>query len=409
VAEHRIARFPHDAAPHAALGCATCHDPAAVAAGEPARPGMDDHAPCDRGECHAEAFLRPPSSLCSLCHASVVPWREGETTDAAYPPRRGPRAYPAHFSHALHLDTARMDKKAGFHVGCRDCHASAATGAPTAAQIARLCICGGDAATDIALPGHETCLRCHAKQKPLMNECAACHRTKAPEPRRRRLIDGDLTFAHQEHAADVAGRPIPCVTCHAKIAGQKRTSEADAPSIGVCVVCHDDSRRTPPEAAMNVCGRCHAGSLDTFQRLVAPRSHLGERYRPDDHTLAFRRDHAREAEADSSRCARCHGGMSGQRRSNCDECHQTMRPADHLVSWREYDHGPEAAAQTDRCALCHDGESCTACHSRRPRSHAISDFAGAGHGTVAQFRLRSCLHCHTAEVECAGCHTGFSP
>jgi hypothetical protein len=101
--------------------------------------------------------------------------------------------------------------------------------------------------------------------------------------------------------------------------------------------------------------------------------------------------------------------MSGQARDNCDECHATMRPADHGVAWREYDHGPEAAASAERCAVCHDGESCTACHTRRPRSHSVADFAGTGHGQVAQFRLRSCLTCHAAEVECAMCHTGFSP
>jgi Cytochrome c7 and related cytochrome c len=408
-AESSAGRFPHEAPPHAQLGCTTCHDEAVVVAGGSARPGADDHAPCDRAKCHAAEFLGPPTTFCALCHDAVTPWREGETTLAAYPPRRGPRAYPSTFSHQLHLDTRRMDRRAGFHVGCGDCHAGPQRADLSPEAIARLAISGDGGGGDAPLPGHAACGRCHDRQPPTMATCAGCHASKRPATRQRRLITGDLSFSHEEHVSDVAGRAITCATCHARVAGQTKASQTDLPAIAACVTCHDDSKRAPESAAMSVCGRCHAGSRDTFQRLVAPRSHLAERFRPDDHTLAFRRDHTREAQADADRCARCHGGMSGQTRANCDECHQTMRPADHLVSWREYDHGPEAAASPDRCAVCHEAEVCTACHSRPPRSHSVPDFAAAGHGRVAQFRLRSCFHCHTPERECSGCHTGFSP
>src|SRR5262245_44960641 len=82
-------RFPH--AKHI-LPCADCHDPRAVAAGTPRPPGDDDHAPCDRGQCHQAAFLATPGPLCNVCHAWVDPVRGAEASASslvAYP-RRDP-------------------------------------------------------------------------------------------------------------------------------------------------------------------------------------------------------------------------------------------------------------------------------------------------------------------------------
>src|SRR5690349_5621526 len=62
-------RFPHGA--HPTLGCPQCHDPASIQAGTARPPGADEHAPCDQGQCHADAFREPPGALCRVCHLSV--------------------------------------------------------------------------------------------------------------------------------------------------------------------------------------------------------------------------------------------------------------------------------------------------------------------------------------------------
>src|SRR5215470_14701839 len=76
-------RFPHAAAPHAALACAACHR---------ATPGADDHAPCDG--CHRAAFEAAPGPMCAVCHAGVTPTGVGRIV---YPPQAGPRALAAEF------------------------------------------------------------------------------------------------------------------------------------------------------------------------------------------------------------------------------------------------------------------------------------------------------------------------
>jgi hypothetical protein len=222
------------------------------------------------------------------------------------------------------------------------------------------------------------------------------------ERTRQRLIKDDLHFDHDRHKNDRKGKPIKCEQCHTDAA--KSTSFADhvPPRVQSCVTCHDDSDRTPGEMRMRVCQTCHTQRQTTLTTL-APRSHLPATERPLDHTLAFRRDHAEVAERDASRCATCHIKMSGNPKQACDECHQTMEPSDHRITWRELDHGTEAASDRDRCATCHVVEFCTACHQIRPRSHGLKYDFQTEHGRLARVNLRSCLTCH-AERECTECH-----
>jgi hypothetical protein len=268
------------------------------------------------------------------------------------------------------------------------------------------------AADDVDLPGHAACGRCHEGRglKPDLADCTRCHVKRASDPpRARKLIRGDLRFRHADHEADRQGRPIACVTCHARIATVSRTGVALAPTAPVCVSCHDDEARVPPQENMASCGTCHARPPGTLSRLVAPRSHLAPRDRPEDHTLAFRKDHAEEARRDARRCARCHSEVSGSGRDNCQECHQSTRPRDHNVMWADFEHGPEAAASADRCARCHTGEYCIACHSIPPRSHiAFGSDPGnwIEHQAAARLNPGSCRVCHNVSSDryCAQCH-----
>ncbi|MCB9562666.1 MAG: hypothetical protein H6709_02750 [Kofleriaceae bacterium] len=387
-------RFPHDR--HADVACVACHDPAAVAAGVVQIPGAHDHAPCDDGRCHRAAFEAAPGPLCRICHIAVDPTGATPPLMVAYPRTSGWRVLPARFSHASHLDPARMEAAVGFHVACVDCHPDGDADAPR-------------------IGGHDECARCHAEEvrlagAPSMQQCEGCHDADAREERhRRRLITGDLHFDHRNHRQDVRGQDVRCQTCHAQ--SPRATGRADhaAPAIAACVACHDDSDRTPATMRMRVCQTCHTTVEDAIGQL-APRSHLPATERPVDHTLAFRRDHGEDAARDARRCAGCHTQMSGNAHAACDECHQTMRPTDHNVMFRELDHGTSASTDPERCATCHVVDYCVACHQQRPRSHLVG--WDQEHGQRARLNPRACLVCHGPEapVTCSGpgtgCHTG---
>ncbi|RMH36764.1 MAG: hypothetical protein D6689_21920 [Deltaproteobacteria bacterium] len=371
------------------LQCADCHPADAVARGEVARPGANDHAPCD--ECHRDEFYRPPGRFCLNCHAAVEPRERGATTLQPYPERGTRKVLAARFSHQLHLDAGAMDRRVGFHVACGDCHARAAD------------------ARDPALPGHAECARCHGDGKPAaaaaaLRRCDACHPTgDVALERGRQLITGDLVFAHATHERDAAGAPIPCATCHADVPRSRSNADVSVPPMQQCATCHEDASRTPERVRIAHCDVCHTA----IAAGVPPRSHMVGKGMPDDHTLAFRTDHARAAADPEARCAYCHDGLSGSPRDSCFQCHDRMRPRDHGMGWRDRDHGREAAADRDRCQTCHAADWCAACHSIPPRSHQpMAEFRLGGHAQEARFGLSSCFACHTFEDTCSDCHRG---
>jgi hypothetical protein len=365
-------------AQHAQVACTECHQMGT-------RPGSRDHAPCDT--CHRAAFLAAPSALCDVCHLPI------STSPLSAPLKPYPiedawQAEPPRFSHRSHMDSGRMENRVGFHVACADCHVRD---------------------SKLARPDHQTCQRCHAREAngtPPMDDCGGCH-DRVPQLRTRaRLIKGDLHFDHDRHRVDRRGAGIRCEQCHAQTAQAGGYADHVAPRVESCVGCHDDSERTPVAMRMRVCQTCHSERSERLTA-IAPRNHLPSTERPLDHTLAFRRDHADAAEHDAARCAACHTQMSGNARDACDECHQSMKPSDHRITWRELEHGQEAAADRDRCARCHVTEFCTACHSQRPASHGYSGTFTADHGPLARINVRSCLTCHV-ESYCETCHRGRS-
>nr|HEX4317184.1 cytochrome c3 family protein [Kofleriaceae bacterium] len=372
---HDPSRLDH--AQHRAVACTDCHR-------SDARPGSDDHAPCDR--CHAKAFAEAPGPLCLVCHTQITAAPMTAPTKK-YPVEDAWQSEPTAFSHQLHLDAGRMERAVGFHVQCADCHV------------------GGDGA--LARPDHATCARCHAPEArlvraPAMTACTGCHAAGSRPRARGRLIRGDLAFDHATHVRDLQNQPIRCEVCHAQSAAARGYDDHPPPRIQACVACHDDSDRAPRGVRMRECEVCHKARSSSLA-VLAPRDHLPLTEKPEDHTLAFRRDHGEAASHDSARCARCHTQMSGNPERACDDCHQTMQPADHRVTWREYDHGPEALADRTRCATCHVAELCTACHSQRPRSHgAIGSFA-SDHGPLARIDVQPCLTCHVQPF-CDTCH-----
>jgi hypothetical protein len=378
---------------HEQIPCTGCHRPGDQ------RPGIDDHKPCDDGACHRKEFLAPPGDLCRVCHESITV-SPLATKLRAYPLASEDlwQTLPPVFSHRRHMDAANMENQVGFHVACGDCH-----------------VRDGARVT----PSHAACARCHAAEvaldkAPPMEDCAGCHRAGMRPRKRQRLIRGDLKFSHERHVTDRKNNPIRCEACHVQSAQSTKFDDHAAPRVEACVGCHDDNDRTPLGNRMRICETCHTTRVSGVTTL-APRNHLPTSERPLDHTIAFRRDHAEVAARDAARCATCHTQMSGNARQACDECHQTMLPSDHRITWRELDHGPEAVASRNRCASCHVVEFCTACHFQRPRSHGLRGTFTTEHARLARINTRACLTCHVAEfsntigspapiVSCADCH-----
>ncbi len=377
-----ISRLSHEQ--HGSLSCGDCHR-------SDRRPGADEHKPCDDGKCHQKEFLSAPGTFCQVCHTKITP-QPLKAPLKPYPVEDAWQAQPSRFSHKRHLDAGLMEARVGFHIACADCH---------------------ERDGKKARPDHDTCSRCHsaeaglANKAPHMDECAGCHQPGAQERTRARLIRDDLHFDHERHKLDRKGRTIGCDACHSLTSKANSRLDHAAPKIASCVTCHDDSERTPNEMRVRACETCHSARTNRLT-VLAPRSHLPATERPLDHTLAFRRDHTEVATRDATRCASCHTRLSGNPRQACDECHQTMQPADHRINWRELDHGPEAAADRNRCATCHVVEFCSACHSQRPRSHGFAGTFTEEHGRLARINVRSCTTCH-GEPFCAQCHSGTSP
>jgi hypothetical protein len=353
---------------HAAIGCVTCH------ADKP--PG---HEAC--AGCHAATFAAGALAAKSRGEAPCAACHE--------PPLE--RALPARFSHRVHMDRAKFEETVGFHVVCEDCH-----GAPQSAEDPRR-----EDAT------HEICARCHETRAPRMADCAGCHALGPPISSGRRFIRADLRFSHGSHERDRVGRAIGCNACHDGVTTARTVHDIEPPQIQRCTLCHEDRRITSAEVKMGACKICH---LVAMTDVLAPRTHQLGTVAPDDHTLAFRGDHADAARSAGARCAQCHQGLSGSSRDSCQECHAVMRPRDHTLTWREEEHGREAGIVRERCVACHAADYCEACHSVPPRSHLPRSEWTLGHAQVARLGLRACFACHTFDGSrgpgCmgSGCH-----
>jgi hypothetical protein len=370
------------------LGCADCHDPGAVRDGRVARPGLDQHAPCD--DCHKAEFAKPPGPLCKVCHTAVDPRAVGGSPLQPYPERGHAQSLASAFSHRTHLDAAKMEAATGAHLACGDCHER------------------NPETRDPMVPGHKACARCHeqspaARAQLAMERCTGCHPARGVDLVRGRIfITGDLRFHHQTHETDRAGAPVACQTCHAGVDQAGSREAMGVPAMERCAACHEDTQRSPDRVRMGNCAVCH-GRIDTG---APPTNHMVSGSLPTDHTLEFRKHHGDAAAARDASCRFCHREVTGAREDSCFQCHQVMRPRDHNLMFRD-DHGREVQADGARCASCHAPETCVACHSIPPRSHTpLGEFRQGGHAEQARFGLTACLTCHTFEDTCSKCHRG---
>lgn len=403
--EIEILRFPHQR--HATIVCIDCHALQSVVqanrdSASQSRPGGQGHKSCNAIDCHAAAFRKKPSDLCGLCHENIPKGADNAKSSLVpFPPLYGDQQLPLRFAHNSHLASREMEKRLGFHISCTDCHDSTRKESTRGAM---------------ASPDHATCSRCHAAEAqlegaPTMRNCLGCHdESSSGQSRSRTMIQDDLQFSHQAHHNDRKGNVIACTVCHSNTlrAGAADAGNHSAPGMGVCVDCHNDRDRVPSTKRMARCETCHSTKSAGLGSL-APRSHMPVTEKPQNHTRAFRRDHASDALADSKECAQCHTMLSGNQRNSCDECHQVLRPRDHQITFREYDHGLESITSPDRCTTCHQVDFCVACHQKRPRSHFPSmAFRSGGHAIAASINMRACITCHQPSRDCNGfgCHQG---
>lgn len=374
------------------LACTDCHDAGAVREGRTARPGTNQHSPCD--DCHKAEFGKPPGKLCKVCHREVDPFQKGNSPLQTYPERGSTQSLASTFSHRLHLDKGKMEQATGAHISCVDCHERNAT----------------SPGRDPQVPAHKQCARCHeqvAKVKSLlpMVKCAGCHPQRGVELNRGRIfIKGDLKFAHSTHEKDKSGAAVACTICHAGVDDSASRDDMRVPPMVQCTQCHEDAKRSPDRVRMSNCAVCHS-AIDSG---APPANHgvSATGARPVDHTLEFRKHHGEQAAEPDSKCRFCHTEVQGAREDSCFQCHAVMKPRDHNLMWRG-DHGREAQADGTRCQTCHAPETCVACHSIPPRSHTpLGDFRLGGHAELARFSMSSCLTCHTYETTCVKCHRG---
>ncbi len=367
------------------LECTDCHPQEDVRKGLAPRPGGNDHSPCD--DCHKEEFYKPPGKFCQNCHVEVDVTTEGATTMQPFPARGSKKVLASNFSHADHLDNDEMESAVGFHVDCSDCHSR------------------DEKTGDPVLPRHDACVRCHeGKSKNIMSmsDCQGCHlQSNVDIVQGRVMITEGLIFSHGDHVKDRVGANIGCGSCHADVAASSDMRDVSIPKMQECAKCHQDPKRTPERVRIARCQVCHEGIVDGN----TPRTHLAASTLPENHNLEFRTNHAEQAMDKDSNCQYCHDNLSGSPRDSCFQCHEVMRPKDHMLGWRNENHGREASVDRDRCATCHQADYCTACHSIPPRSHQpLGEFRLGGHAEIARFGLSSCMACHTFEDTCSRCH-----
>lgn len=300
--------------------CTTCHDPASA---EPSALIMPAHDLCST--CHEipDVGTTPPAdpaelAKCNFCHIrpdfSVTKWKTAFSEELKW-------------QHAPHVAAS---------IECAVCHQG-----PEEAKLR----------PDLTM---DSCMQCHAKQKPGLNECAVCHtqitRDTIPTMRRGQRIAHDAPLVWQ------------------KIHGQE--AQVDR---AYCATCHDTK---------DSCNECHS------------------RVAPADHTIAWRnKSHGLHANWDRNRCATCH------EEDTCVKCHNSREPASHRAGWS----GPV----NRHCVSCHfpaQKNECVVCHENIDHREAKRSPHAAG------IYPPNCARCHpgnvpylaphplNSTVKCVQCH-----
>ena len=207
--------------------CAACH--ATDSDGVLAAPGArKDHLPCANAACHQTDYLARAPKICGVCHDAATPWAKA----VSRPGKPVSVEWFQAMNHASHLT--------GKTASCESCH--------------------GDKRTGAARPrDHRACSICHARQAPVMSDCAACHTgTRASRPTSEWSVAA--TFEHTKHALDPRSRrATACTECHTQIVSAKNMAAVAPPRMADCDGCHDG--KTAFKSTGFGCARCHGPKI----------------------------------------------------------------------------------------------------------------------------------------------------
>ncbi len=261
------------------------------------------------------------------------------------------------FSHKFHAEDVGS--------ACTDCHKAEES----------------NFATDNLLPDMESCYTCHDEDA----ECTMCHKdpdNAVPYPRITTYI---AKFPHSKHVSD----KLTCEKCHAGVSKSENIFDKHLPNMASCVTCHADMDKK------DYCYTCHGKE---------------ENLKPDDHFLAWQKEHGIVSAMDANSCTQCHTT------AYCIDCHQKDN-LDHEVHPLNYvnNHGMYAKGNKDNCYTCHEELAfCVDCHQTRmvmPRNHSYANWSnkttGGGHARAAKLDLDSCIGCHSdaqSDPVCIVCH-----
>ena len=300
------------------------------------------------------------------------------------------------FSHQTHIEGAELT--------CLDCHAFAEE---------------SEKSEDRIIPEKDVCAECHEVEEE--DECTMCH-VDINNPEALENPKREFAFNHKLHIAD---EKIHCDKCHPGMAEIEMGDGSKIPARENCNSCHNGL------AASMQCLNCH--TADT-------------KFRPDNHSPTWSREHAMEIRAGGSDCAHCHTN------NYCQQCHEStdlisteILPKDfyapfsptakgeqplvltavHQLNYR-YIHQLDAPGKEKDCRICHETSSyCSECHSIssnleiRPAWHGGPDWGaialavgsgGGRHAELARRDIERCAACHDvqgADPTCLMCHTDF--
>lgn len=289
---------------------------------------------------------------------------------------------PARFPHVLHLTGIACGRPgAPACLDCTSCHAVARSGPVD------------------ALPKASLCASCHRE-----NLARVSATLLAPRP-----VQSTVGFDHDRHLGMVAIRG-QCVTCHS---GVVKRGSPELPAMSQCFTCHEHEQQW----RAGTCTPCHTESALSK---TLPQTFLR-------HDREFARHHGQQAVEDKKLCQSCHT------QKQCNDCHDASqdltierRRPEKVDATRTHEgdfmvrHSVEAQAEPTRCARCHAPETCESCHLQRGvsgigiggRNPHPAGWVGNGsgssntHGRDARRDILLCASCHDQgpSTNCIRCH-----
>lgn len=190
-----------------------------------------------------------------------------------------------------------------------------------------------------------------------------------------------ITFPHDFHVAE---EELECTICHGDVFESTSLEQSLLPTMDICSDCHDTD---------DECEMCHSEPDDPMPFPVSGREYS--------HAFHLRR---------FSDCMTCHSYIlsddgTGDRPIwedwKCSTCHQSNKPLDHDVVWKNFHGNDVASIGITRCELCHTEVFCDECHSFQkfePATHPVNFIYQ--HSFEARSETIECSTCHNIHNDC---------